>query len=208
MKLHTWSRKLASLSLVLCLGAAVLTGCGSSSKSAASTVAANEEAAEAEDTANTVDTAAENAETEDTAEELQEYVAEGVGTFYLPGGFEMETGTTEEGLPMTWAVLTKDSITVSASRFGADACEAARIPLPADVEEYSQRDGVRQGLPEGAEFLEDSYGNTYVEYTLDGEVTYNVLKMSDEACGGINITYPEGEEAPDCGLWASKFVLD
>lgn len=181
MKLFTWSRKLAALSLVLCLGAAVLTGCGS------------------KDTADVEEAA---------ANELKEYAVEGVGTFYLPDGFTVESGTSEEGLPMTWAVLTKDSITVSASRFGADAYEAAGVPLPADIEEYSQRDGARQGLPEGAEFTQDSYGNTCVEFTADGQVTYSALKMSDDACGGFLVVYPEGEEAPDCGAWASAFVLE
>lgn len=198
MKLFTWNRRLTALSLALCLGAAVLTGCGSKEDAAV-----NEESAETAESAETTEGAAETA-----ADELKEYAVEGVGTFYLPDGFTVESGTSEEGLPMTWAVLTKDSVTVSASRFGEDAYEAAGLSLPADMEEYSQRDGARQGLPEGAEFTQDSYGNTCVEFTEDGEVTYHALKMSDTGCGGFLVVYPEGEEAPDCGAWASAFVLE
>lgn len=48
---------------------------------------------------------------------------------------------------MSYAQLPKGDMIVAASRFGADAYEAAGGSMPADLEEYSQRDGVRQSLP-------------------------------------------------------------
>ena len=68
---------------------------------------------------------------------LVDYTVEGVGTFRLPEGFEMETGSTTEPLPTNYVVFEKDGVTISCSRFGKDAYEAAGVPLPADVEEYS-----------------------------------------------------------------------
>jgi len=142
-------------------------------------------------------------------ENLKEYVVEGVGTFYLPEGFEVESGTSDEILPMSYAVLTKDSITVMGSRFGIDAYEAAGVPLPEDLEEYSQRDGVKQNLPDGVEFSKDNYGNLYVKYTEDGLTSYNVLKMGDASFGSVTAIYPEGEEGgEDYALWLSKMVLE
>jgi len=180
MKLRTIHKKLLIACTVFCLGAGILTGCGS-------------------DAASTDETA---------AEELKEYAAESVGTFYLPDGFTLETGSQEEPLPMTWAALTKDSVTITASRFGQDAYDAAGLELPADLEEYSQRAGVRQNLPEDAEFAEDSYGNFYVQYTQDGTFYYQALKKGKESYGGIIYSCPEGEESGDYALWLSKFVLD
>lgn len=146
---------------------------------------------------------------ETTEESLKEYVVEGVGTFYLPEGFEVESGTSDEVLPMSYAAFAKDSITVVCSRFGTDAYEAAGVPLPEDLEEYSQRDGVKQGLPDGAEFSKDSYGNLYVKYTLDGMTYYNALKMGEASFGSVAVIYPEGEDyEEDSALWLSKVVLE
>lgn len=171
--------------LTICLTAAAFTGCGS-----------KPEGNGASDTG------------ESAGQELQEYAAEGVGTFYLPEGFTVESGVSEEGLPMSFAVLTKDSITISASRFGVEAYEAAGVSLPADLEEYSQRDGVKQGLPEGAEFTKDDYGNLYVEYVQDGNVYYNVLKQGSESFGAFLLVCPEEEKPKDAALWASKMILE
>lgn len=171
--------------LTICLTAALFAGCGKNSEGNGASDAG-----------------------ESAGQELQEYEAEGVGVFYLPEGFTVESGVSEEGLPMNFAVLTKDSITISASRFGADAYEAAGVPLPADLEEYSQRDGVKQGLPEGAEFEEDDYGNLYVEYVQDGNVYYNVLKQGTESFGAFLLICPEGEKPEDAALWASKMILE
>lgn len=56
---------------------------------------------------------------------LVDYTVEGVGTFRLPEGFEMETGSTTEPLPTNYVVFEKDGVTISCSRFGKDAYEAA-----------------------------------------------------------------------------------
>ncbi len=131
------------------------------------------------------------------AEGLHRYDAEDVGTFYLPEAWEMQTGAVEEPLPQTYADFTSGDITIHSVRFGADAYEAAGVPLPADVEEYSTRDGVRRGLPEDAEFTYDDFGNFYVEFTQDGTVTYHVLKQGEESMGDVILTYPEGTELPE-----------
>lgn len=78
---------------------------------------------------------------------LVDYTVEGVGTFRLPEGFEMETGSTTRPLPTNYVVFEKDGVTISCSRFGKDAYEAAGVPLPADVEEYSTRSGVQNAVP-------------------------------------------------------------
>lgn len=177
--------KWMSLILTICLGMVIFTGCAGK--------------AEEKDSSRTDESA---------GQELQEYEVEGIGTFYLPEGFTVESGIDEEGLPMHWAVLSKDSVRVSAGRFGTDAYEAAGVSLPANLEEYSQRDGVKQGLPEGAEFAKDDYGNLYVEYVQDGNVYYNVLKQGTESFGSFMVICPEGEPEADAALWASKMILE
>lgn len=189
MKKNWKKSKIIAFSLTLVLSGALLAGCGSGQ---------------------TGTEAAENSETEALAEELQEYKAEGVGTFYLPEGFEMESGTSDDGgLPRTYAELTKGNMSIYVNRFGKEAYEAAGVALPADLEEYSQRENVKNGLPEGTEFAEDDYGNLCAEYTEDGNVYYQVLKAGTDAYGAMMIVYPEGEEPDgDIALWASKAVLE
>lgn len=148
----------------------------------------------------------------DTEEELKEVTVEEVGTFYLPEGFVLEeSGINEEGLPRGYASFVKDDMYVDSSRFGKDAYDMAGLSLPETLEEYSQRDGVKGNLPEGAEFQTDSYGNLYVEYTVDGRYCYQVLKMGEESCGAVIFTCDENqqEEAKklDFALWLSKMEL-
>lgn len=147
-----------------------------------------------------------------TAEELKEVTVEEVGTFYLPEGFTLEeSGISEEGLPMGYASFVKDGMYVDGSRFGKDAYDAAGLSLPKSLEEYSQRDGVKNGLPEGTEFKTDSYGNLYAEYTVDGRYCYQVLKMGEESCGAVTFTCDENEKEAakelDFALWLSKMQL-
>lgn len=185
--------------MMLCLGMASFTGCGQKETDSAS------------ETTEATDNASDSEETADLAADLKEYTVEGVGTFYLPEGFSVESGTNEEPLPTNYAVLTKDSVVITVNRFGTDAYEAAGVPLPADLEEYSQRDGVKNSVPEGTEFTRDSYDNLYAEYTGDGDAIYYVLKKGTDSYGSIIIIYPEGEEtdaATDAARWASLFVLE
>lgn len=156
---------------------------------------------------NTVDT-----EGEAAAVELKEVVVEEVGTFYVPEGFTLEeSGISEEGLPMGYASFVKDGMYVDGSRFGKDAYDMAGLTIPETLEEYSQRDGVKKGVPEGTEFQTDSYGNLYAEFTVDGRYCYQVLKMGEESCGTVMFTCPEDaqEEAKkmDFALWLSKIEL-
>ncbi len=194
------------LALSLCLG--LLAGCGGSKEEPK----AEEAPAQAEEApAETEETPAEVEEPagEDAGEaELQEYEAEGVGTFYLPAGWEMETGSDAEPLPRAYADFTSGDIHIQGIRFGADAYEAAGVPLPADVEEYSQREGVRRGLPEDAVFDYDEFGNYYVEYTEDGTVIYHVLKQGQDSMGDVILSYPEGTDLPEGILqWISQAAL-
>ena len=187
--------KKLTILLMLCMGMTLLAGCGGTKKETAAPEASQsgEEAAEAGA----------------TSEELQEYAAKGVGTYYLPAGWEMEVGSVEEPLPQTYVDFTNGDLHIRGVRFGMDAYEAAGVSLPADVEEYSQRDGVRRGLPESAEFSYDDFGNYYTEYVEDGTVTYHVLLKGEESMGDVVLTYPEGTEVPD-GIyeWISKTVLE
>lgn len=181
--MKNWGKKQKALAFAfaLCLGAAAMAGCGKK-------------------------------ETGDAAgggEELKKFEVEEVGTFYLPEGFEVtDSGIDESMLPMGYAVLTKDNMTVRGNRFGTDAYEAAGLPLPEDLEEYSTREGVRSSLPEGAEFAEDAYGNLFVQYTEDGTFIYQVLKKGAESYGAVLFTCPEGEEKGlEFAQWLSKAEL-
>lgn len=169
--------------LALCIGTALFTGCSKDNVAAESSAT--------------------------TKDDLTEYSVDGVGTFYLPEGFQVESGVTEEGLPMHYAEMTKDSLYVRASRFGTDAYEAAGVPLPEDLDDYSTRDGVRQNLPEDAEFTRDKYDNLYVKYTQDGSINYQYLKKGTESYGAFMVICPEGEEDDETfALWASKVTLE
>lgn len=144
--------------------------------------------------------------------ELKEVTVEEVGTFYLPEEFTLEeSGISEEGLPRGYASFVKDGMYVDGSRFGKDAYDAAGLSIPESLEEYSQRDGVKNGLPEGTEFKTDSYGNLYAEYTVDGRYCYQVLKMGEESCGAVIFTCDENEKEAakelDFALWLSKMQL-
>ena len=142
-------------------------------------------------------------------EALQEYAIAGVGTISLPRGWTMDAGAVEEPLPMSYADLCSGDIAIHLSCFGADAYEAAGVPLPADVEEYSQRDGVRRSVPEDAVFDYDEYGNYCTQFTQDGVVTYHVLKQGEQCMGDVILSYPEGSELPE-GIyqWMSQTVID
>lgn len=166
---------------------------------------------------------ADEIETETAAqEELVEYKVDGVGVFYLPEGFEVESGKSEEGLPMTYAVLTKDDIEITASRFGTDAYEAAGLELPKDLEEYSQREGTRKVLPEGQDFEEDEFGNLGVILTYEAEAEeeaeepgtltmHQVLKKGTQSYGAVSLVCPEEmfkELEKEAGLWLSLAELE
>ena len=155
-------------------------------------------------------------EAKPTAEELaelglEEFVIENIGTIYLPEDFEAESGFDDSYLPMYYANFTRGDVLIYVTRFGPEAYEKAGVPLPADLEEYSQRAGVRQGLPEDAEFDTDEYGNMYVQFVDDdGTVNYNVLKAGTDAYGGATAYYPEDteEEIGDIPFWLSLIELE
>lgn len=148
----------------------------------------------------------------DTAAELKEVIVEEVGTFYLPEEFVLEeSGIDEEGLPRGYASFVKDSMYVDGVRFGKEAYDMVGLTIPETLEEYSQREGVKNGLPEGTEFKTDSYGNMYAEFTVDGRYCYQVLKKGKESCGTVMFTCDENEQDKakkmEFALWLSKMEL-
>lgn len=162
--------------------------------------------------ADTADADTADAEETDAAEELKEVTVEEVGTFYVPESFALEeSGISEEGLPMGYVSFAKDGMYVDGTRFGKDAYDMVGLSIPETLEEYSQRDGVKSGLPKGTEFQTDSYGNLYAEYVADGRYCYQVLKLGEESCGSVMFTCPEEEQDAakemDFALWLSKMQL-
>lgn len=141
---------------------------------------------------------------------LVDYTVEGVGTFRLPEGFEMETGSTTDPLPTNYVVFEKDGVTISCSRFGKDAYEAAGVPLPADVEEYSTRSGVQNAVPAGTEFAYDSYGSYAAQFTdEDGISWYYVLLKGTDAYASCYLYAPaDAFDADSAALWISGTVIE
>lgn len=151
--------------------------------------------------------AAEEAESEDA---LVEYAVEGVGLFRLPQGFSQNARELTQPLPSTMVEFEKDGWYIMANRFGTDAYEAAGVALPADLEEYSTRSGVQDGVPEGSVFDYDSQGNYVTEFANeDGTITYYVLLQGPESFGSILLTAPEDVfDSDTAALWASGSKLD
>lgn len=191
MKKTFWAALLA-----LCLCAALLAGCGGAAEPSAEPTA--EPAAEPTP----------EPETDPTAG-LVEYVAENVGTFWLPEGFEMETAYTEQPFPTYTATFTKGDIRIGTSWIGKATYDDLGLPLPADVEEYSQRDGIQSHLPEGVDYAFDEFGNMSYSFVNDeGMYTYDVLLLNGDAAGSIFLSCPDGTEGvEDFPLWASLSVL-
>ncbi len=189
-----------------CLCAMTLCVCLSAATANVLTAAAAEAETETELETEAKPTAAELAEMG-----LKEFAIEEVGTFYLPEDFEVESGFDDANLPMHYATFTKGDVTIHVTRFGTDAYEAAGLPLPEDLEDYSTRAGVRQGLPEDAEFDTDEYGNMYVQFAdEEGTMQYLVLKAGKEAYGAMTAFYPEDteEDIEDIPFWISLSELE
>lgn len=146
---------------------------------------------------------------EESQEELVEYTVEGLGTFLLPDGFAVEPGEITEPLPSKYAIFTKDDYYIQANRMGMDAYEAAGASLPADLEEYSTRSGVKNSVPEGTQFAYDDQGNYFAQFTQDdGQICYYVLLKGTDAYGSIFLTAPEGVfDAETAALWLSGSQL-
>ena len=75
-----------------------------------------------------------------------------------------------------------------------DAYDAAGQTMPEDVVEYSNREGLRSGIPDGVEFSYDEYGNYRAVYTSpDGYDAYQALIVTDDFAASLMFTVPEGE---------------
>ena len=208
--------------LLLCvvLPAALLTGCGGTEPEAQTQTQTDTEAvpptAEPGASGMTFRQAEAEAAAKHTVNQtpdpnaLQEYVAEGVGTFYLPAGFEMVCQQTEDPLPMHSATFTRGGVTVTASRFGPEAFQVAGVSMPADLESFSAWDQVRKDVPEDARFAQDELGNLYVDWIdSDGLTVYYVLKAGSQSYGAVVGYAPAGDEAVGLiPLWLSKAALD
>ena len=141
---------------------------------------------------------------------LTEYVVEGLGIFQLPEGFSQESGEISDPLPCQYAVFEKDGYCIQANRFGLDAYESAGVPLPADLEEYSTRSGVRDSVAEGTEFAYDSQGNFAAQFEQEDEtLCYYVLLQGEASFGNIFLTAPEDVfDAETAALWLSGAQLE
>ena len=193
MMLKPLSAGLLSLCLLFSLSA-----CGNQAKTQQSSSASSASS----------QTSASSAQSEDQ-EALVEYTVEGLGTFLLPEGFTVESGEITEPLPSQYATFTKDDYYIQANRMGPDAYEAAGVPLPADLEEYSTRSGVKNSVPEGTQFAYDDQGNYFAQFTQeDGLICYYVLLKGTDAYGAIFLTAPEDAfDAQTAALWLSGSQL-
>ena len=142
-------------------------------------------------------------------ETLAEYMVDGLGTFQLPEGFQQDAGSIAEPPPMKYATFEKDAYYIQANRFGADAYEISGASLPADLEEYATRQGVKDSVPEGTVFAYDDYGNYAAQFTQeDGQICYYVLLQGEDSFGSIFLTAPEDLfDAETAALWLSGSQL-
>ncbi len=171
-------KKTAKYVMLTFLAGCLLMGCGAEKETASvPETAANEETA---------------ADEEAAQETMKEYTVGGMSVS-LPEGFE--AGEAEQGGMGTHYELWKGEVCFFAGYFSPEDYEKAGVSVPADVEEYSQRAGVRQELPEGTEFSENKYGNFCTEYERedDGRKFYLVLLKGKEGMWSYGISAPEAE---------------
>ena len=105
----------------------------------------------------------------------------------------------EDPLPRLSAEWSADGITLIANNLGPDAYAAAGVSMPADIEDYSRRPGVRQSLQEGEDFAYDEAGNLLVSrrHTEDGVeyIWYYCLKQAENAFGAVTLDIPADRAA-------------
>ncbi len=187
-------RKTVVYLVAVCMAAALLAGCGSQKQEP---VAETESAGTAE---------AEEQKEAPAEEQMAEYTL-GSLTVSLPEGFE--GGEVEQEGMGTHYELWKGNICFSAGYFGPEDYEAAGVPMPADVEEYSQRSGVQQSIPEGTEFAENEYGSFCAEYTWgeddDNRKYFFVLLKGKDGMWSYGISAPEQEyDSETFARWAGS----
>lgn len=212
MKLKRWISALLTLCLLLALTAcggqeeSEQSGAGSSAQSSVSSSQPDASSAQSSVSSSQPDASSAQSDQEDA---LVEYTVDGLGTFRLPEGFTVESGEITEPLPSWYAAFTKDEYYIEANRMGLDAYEAAGVPLPADLEEYSTRSGVTNSVPEGTQFAYDDQGNYFAQFTQeDGQICYYVLLKGTDAYGRVSLTAPEEVfDAETAALWLSGSQL-
>ena len=124
-----------------------------------------------------------------------------VATLRVPADWEGEpyAYAAVEPLPRLSVEWFIDDKSLYAKNLGLDAYEAAGVSMPADLEEYSQRPGVRQVLLEGEEFAYDEAGNLLVtrHYTEDGVeyIRYYCLKQAENCFGSVVLDIPADKAA-------------
>lgn len=141
---------------------------------------------------------------------LQAYTVNGVGTFWLPAGFEMAVEESSDPIPARSVTFTKNSVTVRAVRYAAGDFQAAGWTMPADLDSFAAWDGVRQAVPQDAAFDTDDFGNLFADWIdSDGLTVYYVLKAGTDSFGVAAGYAPEGEQAvEEIPLWLSKAVIN
>ncbi len=194
-------KKSLPILLVFCLCGALLSGCAEDSGPAAAPMPL-EEAAEAVRTPAPNETADPNAP--------QEYVAEGVGRFYLPQGFTMVPEEVAGPDAPRTVTFVRGNTRVTAYRYGAEYFAAAGTSMPADLEAFAASDLARGAVPQAVGFATDDLGSLFADWIdSDGQSVYYVLKAGDGSFGCVTGVCPEG--ASDGALiprWLSQVVLD
>ena len=126
--------------------------------------------------------------------ELAAYEIEGAGTVYMPEDCVVEGGFVTSPLPAVQVSIENGILGLHIGVYRQDAYDAAGQTMPEDVVEYSNREGVRSGIPDGVEFSYDEYGNYCAVYTSpDGYDAYQALIVTDDFAASLMFTVPEGE---------------
>lgn len=131
-----------------------------------------------------------------------EFEGKTIGIICVPADWDAEFGCfkpDDTPLPVTIVQATLPGSFITLSRVGPDAYEAAGVPMPADVEEYSQRSGPQGSLQEGEEYTYDELGNLcFVRETTDEDGNAVIfclcLKQGTDCMGSVSIQYPADME--------------
>ena len=174
-------KKLASLALALCMIFA-LAACGGESGTEA---------------------------TEDPRAGLTAYELEDAATVYLPEGGETYYEEQTDPLPTTQCGVNFGDATLHVAVMGPEAYEAAGVPLPETVEEFSQRSGPQADVGEGQVFDYDDYGNYCTQFVRDGRDVYYAVRVRDNGTVALAFSCPEGTiENYNPGLWISLVEIN
>ncbi len=205
-------KRMISVFLSVCLLAALLCGCGSGGgeKAAPSPAAAEESDPQGMTFRQAAPTPTREPSATPDPDALQEYAADGVGTFWLPAGFDMALAESSDPLPASGVTFTRSGVTVYAERIGYDDFRDAGETVPADLESFAASGPVRQDVPEDVSFETDEFGSLFADWIdSDGMTVYYVLKAGTDSYGVAVGRAPAGDAAVgEIPLWLSKAAIN